>query len=405
MIIKSCNSNIDNPSGKWTEERAWEWNEEQPWLVGTNFISSSAINQLEFWQEDTFDPDLIDKELELSASIGMNTHRVFLHDLLWEQDSIGFIKRIDQYLSISEKHGIKTMLVFFDDVWNPKPKLGKQPEPIPNVHNSGWVQSPGAKLLRDTLAHGKLESYVKGVLENFANDERVLIWDLYNEPGQVGIASYEISKERTKVLYNKIGVEITDENYPLYDLKQIDDRTNKKYYTLQLLKKVVRWARDINPSQPITSGIYDWNSDWGNFEELSELDQFILSSSDIISFHEYGDKTSLIKRIEQLNQYNRPLMCTEYLNRGNNSGGWNDENEGNTFYAYLPLFKKHKVAAYNWGFVSGKTNTIYPWKSWDSTYSNPPTHWHHDVFDKNLQPFSKKEVEFIQQTLLTFNNP
>ena len=194
MIIKSCNSNIDNPSGKWTEERAWEWNEEQPWLVGTNFISSSAINQLEFWQEDTFDPDLIDKELELSASIGMNTHRVFLHDLLWEQDSIGFIKRIDQYLSISDNHGIKTMLVFFDDVWNPKPKLGKQPEPIPNVHNSGWVQSPGAKLLRDTLAHGKLESYVKGVLENFANDERVLIWDLYNEPGQVGIASYEISK-------------------------------------------------------------------------------------------------------------------------------------------------------------------------------------------------------------------
>jgi hypothetical protein len=405
MMIKSCNTNTDNPSGKWTEERAWKWSKEQPWRVGTNFISSSAINQLEFWQEDTFDPDLIDKELELSASIGMNTHRVFLHDLLWEQDSIGFIKRIDKYLSISEKHGIKTMLVFFDDVWNPSPQLGKQPEPIPNVHNSGWVQSPGAKLLRDTLAHGKLESYVKGVLEHFTNDERVLIWDLYNEPGQVGIASYEITKERTKVLYNKIGLEITDENYPLYDLKQIDDRTNKKYYTLQLLKKVVRWARDVNPSQPITTGIYDWNSDWGNFEELSDLDQFILSSSDIISFHEYGDKASLIKRIDQLNQYNRPLMCTEYLNRGNNSGGWNDENEGNTFYAYLPLFKKHKVAAYNWGFVSGKTNTIYPWKSWDSTYSNPPTHWHHDVFDKNLQPFSKKEVEFIQQTLLTFNNP
>ena len=296
------------------------------------------------------------------------------------------------------------MLVFFDDVWNPQPQLGKQPEPIPNVHNSGWVQSPGAKLLRDTLAHGKLESYVKGVLENFANDERVLIWDLYNEPGQVGIASYEISKERTKVLYNKIGVEITDENYPLYDLKQIDDRTNKQYYTLQLLKKVVGWARDINPSQPITSGIYDWNSDWGNFEELSELDQFILSSSDIISFHEYGDKTSLIKRIEQLNQYKRPLMCTEYLNRGNNSGGWIDGKEGNTFEAYLPLFKKKKVAAYNWGFVSGKTGTIYPWKSWDSIYTGAPEKWHHDIFYKDGEPFSEKEVRFIKEIIGSVND-
>ena len=138
MIIKSCSNNIQNTQNqfeRWTEKKAWEWYNKQPWLVGTNFISSSAINQLEFWQEDTFDPDLIDKELALSASIGMNTHRVFLHDLLWEQDSLGFIKRIDEYLTISEKHGIKTMLVFFDGVWHPKPKLGKQLEPIPYVHN------------------------------------------------------------------------------------------------------------------------------------------------------------------------------------------------------------------------------------------------------------------------------
>lgn len=97
-------------------------------------------------------------------------------------------------------------------------------------------------------------------------------------------------------------------------------------------------------------------------------------------------------------------MCTEYLNRGNNSGGWSDDYEGNTFYAYLPLFKKHKVAAYNWGFVSGKTNTMYPWKSWDSTYSNPPAQWHHDIFDQNLEPFSNKEVEFIKQTIYSINS-
>lgn len=407
MIIKSCSNNIQNPQNqfeRWTEEKAWEWYNKQPWLIGTNFISSSAINQLEFWQEDTFDPDLIDKELALSASIGMNTHRVFLHDLLWEQDSLGFIKRIDKYLTISDKHGIKTMVVFFDGVWHPLPKLGKQPEPIPYVHNSGWVQSPGAKLLRDTLAYGKLESYVKGIVKHFANDERVLIWDIYNEPGQLGIASHDISKEKATQLYKKIGVEINEENYHSYDLRQIDDRSNKQYFTLKLLQNAVRWVRSMNPSQPITTGIYDWNTDWGNFEELSDLDQFILSSSDIISFHEYGDKASGIKRIDQLIQYNRPLMCTEYLNRGNNSGGWNDEYEGNTFYAYLPLFKKHKVAAYNWGFVSGKTNTIYPWKSWDSTYFSPPAQWHHDIYDENLEPFSNKEVEFIKQTIYSIDN-
>ena len=184
-------------------------NEEQPWLVGTNFISSSAINQLEFWQEDTFDPDLIDKELELSASIGMNTHRVFLHDLLWEQDSIGFVKRIDQFLTLSEKHGIKTMLVFFDDVWNPKPELGKQPEPIPNVHNSGWVQSPGAKLLRDTLAQGKLESYVKGIVKHFANDQRVLIWDLYNEPVKLELPLTKFQRKEPLSFTNKLELKLT----------------------------------------------------------------------------------------------------------------------------------------------------------------------------------------------------
>ena len=397
MIIKSCNSNIDNQSGKWTEERAWKWYDNQPWLVGSNFITSSAINQLEFWQEDTFDLVTIDKELSLSSSIGMNTQRVYLHDLLWEQDSIGFIKRIDQYLTISDKYGIKTMLVFFDGVWHPSPKLGKQPEPLPNVHNSGWVQSPGAKLLRDTLAYYKLEKYVKGIVKYFSNDERVLIWDLYNEPGQLGIASHDISKERAIELYKQVGIEINEENYPIYNLKQIDDRTNKQFYTLKLLKKTVGWVREINPSQPITTGIYNWDSDWGNFEQLSELDQFILSSSDIISFHEYGDKASAIKRIDQLNKYNRPLMCTEYLNRGNNTDGWIDGNVGNTFETYLPLFKKKRVAAYNWGLVSGKTNTIYPWKSWDSIFTGPPLKWHHDIFDKNLKPFSDNEVELFKK--------
>ena len=241
LIILSCNLNektVQNQElNRWSEERIWDWYNNQPWLVGTNFITSSSINQLEFWQEETFDSELIEKELKLSASIGMNTHRVFLHDLLWEQDSIGFMNRIDKFLEISDRNGIKTLLVFFDDVWHPVPKIGKQPEPIPHVHNSGWVQSPGAKILYDTLSHNKLESYIKGVVTKFANDSRILAWDLYNEAGATGIASHNISKERAIELYRKIGVEITDDNYSSYNLNEIDPKSIKKTYTLSLLKK------------------------------------------------------------------------------------------------------------------------------------------------------------------------
>jgi hypothetical protein len=395
IILKSC-SNIQKNQiqhERWTEEKAWEWFDKQPWLVETNFISSSAINQLEFWQEETFDPELIDKELGLSASIGMNTHRVFLHDLLWQQDSIGFMSRIDKFLEISHKYGIKILFVFFDDVWHPLPKLGKQPEPIPNVHNSGWVQSPGAKILYDSLSHYKLESYVKGVIGKFANDDRVLGWDLYNEPGQKGIASHNISKERAIELYKKIGIEINDSNYSKHNLNQIDPKEIKQKLTLSLLKKTVKWAREVNPSQPLTIGIYEWDIKWDNINNLSELNRFILNSSDIISFHSYGSKNEVVMRVKQLKNYRRPLLCTEYIAR---------EYE-NTFQNVLPIFGDNKIGAYNWGLVSGKTNTIYPWKSWDSTYTSPPMKWHHDIFYQNGKPFSTEETEFIKNSIFSEN--
>jgi hypothetical protein len=395
IILKSC-SNIQKTQiqhERWTEEKAWEWFDKQPWLVGTNFISSSAINQLEFWQEETFDPELIDKELGLSASIGMNTHRVFLHDLLWQQDSIGFMSRIDKFLEISHKNGIKILFVFFDDVWYPLPRLGKQPEPIPNVHNSGWVQSPGAKILYDSLSHYKLESYVKGVIGKFANDDRILGWDLYNEPGQKGIASHNISKERAIELYKKIGIEINDSNYSKYNLNQIDPKEIKQKHTLSLLKKTVKWAREVNPSQPLTIGIYEWDIKWDNINNLSELNRFILNSSDIISFHSYGSKNEVLMRVKQLKNYRRPLLCTEYIAR---------EYE-NTFQNVLPIFGDNKIGAYNWGLVSGKTNTIYPWKSWDSTYTSPPMRWHHDIFYQNGEPFSTEETEFIKNSIFSEN--
>tara|TARA_B110000438_G_scaffold79333_1_gene79431 strand:- start:12429 stop:13574 length:1146 start_codon:yes stop_codon:yes gene_type:complete len=351
---------------RWSEERAWDWKKENGWMVGTNFNPSTSINQLEFWQEDTYDLETIERELEWSAELGMNLHRVYLHNLLWDQDSLGFLKRIENYLEISESKGIKTLFVLLDDVWHPIPKIGKQPNPMPFIHNSGWVQSPGSAILGDSLRHQEVKNYIKGVLSHFANDPRVVAWDLYNEPDNVTTFNPK---------YPSRGPEVKD----------------KYIYSLSLLKKAFHWAREVNPSQPLTVG--QWKGDhknWGILESLSPIDRFAVSQSDVISFHSYGDINEVRTKIEELEKYNRPLLCTEYLARGNE----------NTFQKILPLFKEKQVSAINWGFVAGKTNTAFPWSSWTKKFDSLPKIWHHDIYLPDKTPYDQKEIDFLKEMLL-----
>ena len=350
---------------RWTEERAWQWHNENGWMVGTNFNPSTSINQLEFWQEDTYDQETIERELEWSAELGMNMHRVYLHNLLWDQDSIGFLKRVDTYLEISESKGIKTLLVLLDDVWHPIPKLGKQPEPLPFIHNSGWVQAPGSKILGDSSRHNELKNYIKGVITHFSDDKRVMGWDLYNEPDNV-------SPDDPK--YPERGPEVKE----------------KHIYSLSLLKKTFRWAREVNPSQPLTVGLWKDPVTWRNIDSLSAIDRFAISNSDVISFHAYGSLEETMKKIEDLEQFNRPLLCTEYLARG----------EQNTFQVILPLFKEKEVAAVNWGFVAGKTNTAFPWSSWQVKFDSLPKIWHHDIYLPDKTPYDQKEIDFLKEILI-----
>jgi len=346
---------------RWSAEKAWKWYDKQPWLVGANFNPSTAINQLEFWQQASFDPETIERELKWSADLGMNLHRVYLHNLLWEQDSTGFLSRLDSYLSLADKYQIKTMFVLLDDVWHPVPKLGQQPNPIPYVHNSGWVQAPGAEILGDTTRHNELENYIKGVLKHFTDDQRVLLWDVYNEPdnvtGQPGRTQLELK--------------------------------DKQKYSLALLRKVMGWAREVNPGQPLTTGIWRGNvNHWGTPDSLPPIDKYMVENSDVISFHSYdGDLEVVNQKIAELKKYGRPLFCTEYMARTNN----------NTFENMMPVLRENKIAAINWGFVSGKSNTIYPWKSWDSTFTAEPKIWFHDVLRQDGTPFSDEEVEFIKE--------
>ncbi|MBL7152817.1 MAG: cellulase family glycosylhydrolase [Phycisphaerae bacterium] len=341
---------------RWSKEKANEWYQEQGWLVGCNFGPSTAINQLEMWQGDTFDAGTIDRELGWAAGLGFNSIRVYLHDLVWKEDSKGFIKRIGAFLNIADKHGIGVMFVLLDGCWDPFPKAGKQREPRPHVHNSGWVQSPGAEILKDPSRHDEMEGYVKGVIGRFRKDKRVDAWDLFNEPDNPNVSAYGR-----------------------------DELKDKAEVSLMLLKKAFAWAREVGPEQPITAG--PWRGDWSNDEKLGPMDRFLLEESDIITFHCYSNIDEMKKRVVWLKRFGRPILCTEYMTRVT----------GSTFGNILPFLKEQNVAAYNWGCVAGKTQTIYPWESWRKKYTSEPPVWFHDIFRKDGTPYRAEETAVIRE--------
>ncbi len=345
---------------RWPEQRANDWYAQQPWLVGSNYIPVSAINQLEMWQAETFDPAQIDKELGWAEAMGMNTMRVFLHDLLWQQDAAGFRKRIDQFLTIAARHHIRPLLVLFDSCWDPLPQLGPQHPPIPGIHNSGWVQSPGAKALADPSQYPRLKAYVQGVVGAFAKDDRILGWDVWNEPGADNAGSYS----RT-------------------ELKAAD----KLARVAELLPQAFAWARAVNPQQPLTSGVYDIDTS-ADENKQDSLAQIQLRESDIVTFHNYDWPEDFKAEVNWLKRYHRPIVCTEYMARS----------VGSMFDTILPVAWQERVGAINWGFVAGKTQTYYPWESWQHPYilAEPPV-WFHEVLHPDGTPYRQAEVDLIKQ--------
>jgi hypothetical protein len=343
---------------RWPEQKADAWYAQQPWLIGSNYVPDSAINQLEMWQQATFDPAEIDKEFSWAQSLGMNTMRVFLHDLLWQQDPPGFRHRIDIFLTIASRHDIRPIFVLFDSCWDPFPHLGPQHPPIPGVHNSGWVQSPGAAALGDPSQYSRLKSYVQGLIGAFANDNRILAWDLWNEPDNTNDGSY--AKEELK---------------------------DKVTRVTALLPQVFAWAREVHPSQPLTSGV--WDVDFSHEGKISpEMAEIQLRESDIVTFHNYSWPESFQREVSWLKKFNRPVICTEFMARA----------VGSTFDTILPLAKREHVGAINWGLVAGKTQTYLPWESWQHPYilSQPPV-WFHDIFRPDGTPYRQAEVDLIRR--------
>ena len=355
LVVADPVSRAATDPGRWPEAKANAWYAQQPWLVGANFVPSDAINELEMFQDATWNPTLIDHELGMAEGIGMNTMRVFLQDQLWEHDPAGFRKRLDEFLAISAKHHIRPLLVLFDSCWEPNPHLGPQHPPIPGIHNSGWVQSPGKQRLLDPADEPKLQAYVVGVVGAFAKDNRILGWDVWNEPDNGG--------------------RDVKENVPA-KVRRVE----------QLLPKVFVWARSASPSQPLTSGV--WTGDWTDPAKESVTTKVQLAESDIISFHNYEWPEAFEARIHSLEPLHRPILCTEYMARG----------AGSTFDGSLPIAKKLNVGAINWGLVAGRTQTYLPWDSWQKPYVNSePTVWFHEVFRTDGRPYRQHEVDLIRE--------
>jgi len=359
VVLVSCSA-VFSQTARWSEEKANQWYAQQPWLIGSNYVPKSAINELEMWQEATFDPAEIDKELGWAEAIGMNTMRVFLQDLLWQQDAAGFRRRIDQFLTIASRHHIRPLFVLFDSCWDPLPQLGPQHPPIPGVHNSGWVQSPGAKALADPSQYPRLKAYVQGMVGAFANDDRILGWDVWNEPGSD-----------------------TTGSYPKTEMKIAD----KIARVAALLPQAFAWAREMNPTQPLTSGVYEVDTS-ADESALEEIERIQVRESDIITFHNYGWPEDFKAEIAWLRRFHRPVICTEFMARS----------IGSTFDTILPIARQERVGAVNWGFVAGKTQTYLPWESWQRPYilSQPPV-WFHEVLHPDGTPYRQAEVDLIRQ--------
>ena len=339
---------------RWSPDRANTWYQAQGWPVGANFITSNAINQLEMFQPGTYDPRRIDTELGWARFHGLNSVRVFLHDQLWAQDSRGFQTRLAQFVGIAARRRIKPLFVLFDSCWDPSPKLGRQHAPTPGVHNSGWVQSPGAERIDDRRYTGTLQDYVTGVLTQFRNDDRVLGWDLWNEPDN-----------------------------PAKQYRNVE-RSDKLERVADLLPQVFAWARSVDPGQPLTSGV--WDGEWGDPASRGTIPGIQLANSDVISFHSYAEPATFESRIAELTPQGRPILCTEYMARP----------MGSTIDSILPIAKRHNVGAINWGLVAGKTQTYFPWDSWDHPYAAVPKVWFHDLLRPDGTAFQNNESQTIK---------
>ena len=338
--MRIVKSNLVGPE-RWSPEKAWKWYRNRPWIVGFNYVPSYATSSTDIWQKEKWNARTIDRELRWAEGLGFNSLRIFLQYIVWKDDPKGFMTRFERFLEIADKHGIQVMPVFFDDCafGNPPqsdPYLGKQRDLIPGQIAPCWTPSPGRKLALDPGERPMLEKYVREIVKAYGGDDRILLWDLFNEPmnaAQTGTGGF--------------------------------------------LKEINRWARAEKPSQPISTGV------WGD-ELASELNRVMVETSDVVSFHVYADRAGLYRRIREMKSAGYPVICTEWMARL----------LGSSYADDLPLLKEEGVGCFNWGLVNGGMQCQYPW--WNPVGGPEPERWFHDLFHSDGRPYDGAEHAVIR---------
>ena len=325
--------------GKMRRPDAWDWYRRQGTLRGVNYLPRTAVNSIEMWQAETFDPQTIDQELGWAEDVKLSSLRVFLPYVVWKDDAKGLKKRMDKFLELAHKHALSTVFVLFDDkqAEGMEPHAGPQPEPVPGVYNSRWVASPGHALVPESSGSWPdLKEYVRDIVGKFSGDNRVLMWDVYNEPLSA----------------------------------------DKSAGSMPLLNAAFGWVRDMHPQQPLTSGI--------DLRLSQQERDEVMRNSDVVTLADYGNYEQMMGILSLAATRGRPVICT----------GWLQREQRNTFKDILPLFSQFGVGWYNWGLVRGKTQLYIPWNT--SGKDSDPKLWGQDLLNDDGKPFDKEEIRLIK---------
>ena len=329
--------------GMWSPERAWVWYKSKPWIVGWNYTPTTCVNATEWWQDEKKVTDsIIHRELRLGELLGYNSIVVYMQYLVWLKDSVYYKDRFSKFLAIADAHHFTVTPVFFDDVNFicsadncGNSHLGDQGEPNPSLLMSQWAASPGPTYVLDVNNRPMFKRYVQDFIRTFGQDKRILMWNLYNEPSNSGMGGR----------------------------------------TLPLVELVFQWVREIGASQPLT--VSEWSGGSNGWP---------YNLSDICSTHGYMNNGGLSGRINDLRASQRPIICTEWLARGN---------PGTNILIDLPLFKRLGVGAIQWSLINGRMHCERSWTSYNS-YNNP---WFHDVLYNDGKPYKAEEVDAILKNL------
>jgi hypothetical protein len=339
---------------RWSVEKITEWYARLPWICGFNYLPRTAVNWTELWQAESFDPATIEQELGWAEQVGFNALRTNLQFLVWLDDPGGLRARLDRFLGLAARRGLRTLLCLFDDCAfsGREPYLGRQDDPVPGIHNSGGAASPGREVVRDRSRWPDLERFVRDLVSHFRDDDRLLGWDLYNEPGNEAVFTRAASR---------------------------DPRGPLALHSMALAEASFGWVRAARPSQPLTSGV--WNPGW------SEHNRRLLELSDVASFHHYLGLAHLRAFVGELRAAGRPLLCTEWLARG----------LGSLPASHLPYFREERIGCFHWGLVNGRTQTHLPWPAFAKLAEGGL--WHHDLFHPDGTPWDAAEIALFRSHL------